>query len=540
MSGPDEKRMIAAQARLDAVTTESLTDRECWRCIDKLGADTESQCIAISHPKRCLEHRFSLHRHDRLLALHSCRLMLRSGCRRTQRPRAQSWLSALVESGHHLLSSMREENAVSQQGIPENVELSHLLDDAKKAFYQDPNVIGVGIGERRRGGETHSDELVLIVYVQEKAEAGVIDSDKLIPPDFEGMATDIVEPFSQYSRGEALGFAESHQHSDDMSYVDWPRLHSQWSSDAEEVIASQGVVHDIGDVCVIEDDGTLIQTVNGQQVVDFVRAYELFRTTHNDEFDFVTFFTDTANGMPPQGGSSWYRFVFNDVEGIGFGPFDQRAGYASTKLQGIMFLNQGHFPVWRYVMLQEQGHRWSAFARYKDSQTGPIQTDHLLGGWGHWALNLDDDRSPMDYDVFDWVESASNYDRVQLTTDERAYCDLDLYLMGLLGPGDVDDFFLLSNVSPISGTLFSADKKVMTVQKILMAEGPRVPDVSTSQKSFKNAFVVLTGSAGAASGLVGTVDSLRSQFQSDFADATRNLAHVDTALAIPKPNKRWW
>ncbi len=434
---------------------------------------------------------------------------------------------------------------MSQQGIPENVDLSQFIEDAKEAFYRDPNVIGVGIGERRRGGETQSDELVLIVYVKVKAEAGAVDPDSLIPPEFGGMSTDVVEPFSSYSRGEALGFAESHQHSDDMSYVDWPRLHEQRALDAGGAIASQGSVHDVGDVCVIEDDGTLIQTVNGQQVVDFVRAYQLFRTTHNDDFDFVTFFTDTANGMPPQGGSSWYRFVFNDTQGIGFGPFDQRAGYGSSKLQGVMFLNQGHFPVWRYVMLQEQGHRWASFARYRDSQNGPIRTDHLLSGWGHWVLNLDDDRSPMDYDVYDWIENAPNFNRVELTSDQRAYCDLDLYLMGLLGPGNVGDIFLLSNVTLISGNLFSADRKPVTIQNILWAEGPRTPDVSTSQKSFKNAFIVLTGSAGAAQGLVGTVDSLRGRFQSDFADATRNLGQVDTSLGTPPtppvtPPRRWW
>ena len=299
--------------------------------------------------------------------------------------------------------------------IPEDLDRSQFIEDAKAAFYGDPNVIGVGIGDRRKDGETHSDELVLIVYVKEKAGADAVDPDSLIPAEFRGMETDVVEPFSADSHGEALGFTESHQHSDDMSYVDWPRLHTQWTSEVGASVASQGSVTDVGDVCVIENDGTSIQTVNGQQVVDFVRAYKLFRTTHADDFDFVTFFTDTANGMPPQGGSSWYRFVFNDTQGIGFAQLDERSGYGSTKLQGIMFLNQGHFSVWRYVMLQEQGHRWASFARYKDSQNGPIQTDHLLGGWGHWVLGLDDDRSPMDYDVYDWIERTPDFERVELT-----------------------------------------------------------------------------------------------------------------------------
>lgn len=156
----------------------------------------------------------------------------------------------------------------------------------------------------------------------------------------------------------------------------------------------------------------------------------------------------------------------------------------------------------------------------------------------------------MDYDTHDWVERAPNFERVQLTSDERSYSDLDLYLMGLLGPGNVNDFFLLSNIAPVSGGLFSAVKKTVTIQNIILAEGARVPDVSASQQSFKNAFVVLTGDSAGAQGLVATVDALRARFVSDFAAATRNLADVDTSFGTgptpppppppPPPRRRWW
>ena len=418
--------------------------------------------------------------------------------------------------------------------------MSKLVEDAKEVFYQDPNVIGVGVGHRRRGGATNHDELALIVYVKTKVPQEEVAADYRIPREFQGFATDVVVAFPPDSVKDALGFSESHQHSDDMSYVDWPRLHAQWTTAATAGVAAPGNVRDSGNVCVIQDDGTLIKTVNGQPVVDYVRAYQLFRTTHADIFDFATFFTDTANGMPPQGGSSWYRFVFNDTQGIGFGAFDQRAGYGSNVLQGIMFLNQGHFNLWRYVMLQEQGHRWAAFARYKDSQNGPIQRDHLLGGWGHWELNMDVDKSPMDYDTFDWVENGPNFDRIALGSEERSYCDLDLYLMGFLGPNDVRDFFLLSNTALISGNLFSGNKKPLGIQNFTLAEGTRMPDVAASQKSFKNAFVVLTGDANASRGLVNTVDSLRTRFQDDFYQATRGLGEIDTRLRIPSRRRRWW
>lgn len=418
--------------------------------------------------------------------------------------------------------------------IPADIDVTKLLEDAKQAFYTDDNVCGVGIGARRRGDVTCHDEVSLIVYVKTKRPEDELDANNIIPKTFQGIATDIVEPFSEAAPKEALGFAESHQHSDDMANIDWPLLHEQWQAEPSgdtTVIPFHGKVRKYGDVCAIEDDGTLVKTVNGQQVIDYVRAYKMFRQQNPDIYDYVTFFTDTPSGMPPQGGSSWYRFVYNDTQGIGFGPYNQRASFGSNKLQGIMFLNQGHIPVWRYVMLQEQAHRWCSFARYSESSGGAKKNDHMLNGWGHWSGDFDDDDSAMDYDQHDWVEDSSgNFRKVSLDSEERGYCNLDLYLMGLLGPTEVGDFSLLSNVTNISGNLYSANKKRLTAQNVIWAEGNRVPSVSTSQKLSKNAFVVLTKSFDSVHDLVNRTDELRLRFEHDFFEATKHLAKVDTTL----------
>lgn len=415
---------------------------------------------------------------------------------------------------------------------PAEIDVITLIEDAKKVFYKDPNVIGVGLGNRRQGGETHADEVALIIYVKEKLDKAEIDSDYMIPAEFEGLATDVVAPFGPDAPLDALGFEESHQDSDDMGYVDWGRLHEQWTAEAGgEEIAFHGKVQAFGDVCVIEDDGTLVKTVGGRQVVDFVRAYKLFRTIQPDIYDFMTFFTDTASGMPPQGGSSWYRFVHNNTQGIGLGNFDYRAPYGSSKLQGIMFLNQGHFSLWRYVMLQEQGHRWNSFARYRDTSTGPIKTDHMLGGWAHWSSSMDDDLSPMDYDRHDWVEEGNNkFRKITIPSEDRTYCNLDLYLMGLLGPHEMGDFSLLSGITNISGNLYSANEKRLTTQNIIWAEGARVPSVASSQKLFKTGFAVLTKNLAEAHDLVDEIDRLRVRFEEDFSQACKGLGRVDTTV----------
>ncbi|MCZ6814860.1 MAG: hypothetical protein O7F14_12495 [Alphaproteobacteria bacterium] len=426
---------------------------------------------------------------------------------------------------------MATQKKASTYRIPENADVTKLIENAQKAFYEDSNVIGTRIGARRKGGEICHDEIVLIVLVKDKLPKQDVNKNYLIPQKFQGMETDVFAPFGPDAPKDALGFFEGHPHSDDMSFVAWERLHEQWMAESGGEIAWHGNVQDFGDVCVIEDDGTLVKTVGGIQTVDFVGAYKLFRTTHPDIYDFVTFFTDSAHGMPPQGGSSWYRFIFNDTQGIGFSPsWNLRPTYGSNVLQGIMFLNQGHFPTWRYVMLQEQAHRWAAFSRYRDTASGPNQNDHMLGGWGHWSYPFDEDRSPMSYDPYNWQATNGDFRRVTLTSEERSYCNLDLYLMGLLGPLEVGDFSLLSDISLISGNLYSATKKRLTTKNIIWAEGARVPSVSTSQKLFKNGFVVITGDMEKVHDLVDRVDFLRLRFEDDFYDATKNLAKVDTSL----------
>ncbi len=100
------------------------------------------------------------------------------------------------------------------------------------------------------------------------------------------------------------------------------------------------------------------------------------------------------------------------------------------------------------------------------------------------------------------------------------------------------DFNLLSDVSLISGNLYSADKKRLTTQNIIWSEEARMPSVATSQKLFKTAFVVLTGDMEKVHDLVDRVDFLRLRYEDDFYDATKNLARVDTTLGPLKVTTR--
>ena len=445
----------------------------------------------------------------------------------------QGYLLNLIGQNSTKSENIMAPMIVSKYSIPVDTDTITLIENAKNVFYKDPNVIGIGIGNNRVSGEVNEDEIALIVYVKTKLPKDQVESKHLIPEEFEGMGTDVVPPFCTDAPKEALGFVEGHQHSNDMSSIDLTRIHEQWDSEKEDRTPTwQGRVQNKGDVCVIEDDGTLLKNINGKTAIDFVQAYKLFRTANQDEYEFVTFFTDSENGMPSQGGSSWYQPVYNEIKGIGLNNFDKRKFYDSDKLEGIMFINQGHFSKWRYVMLQEQGQRWASYARYRDSNSESIKNDHLLGGRAHWGLNFDNDTSPMDYDIYNLKASNGHFKRTAIKTEERTYCNLDLYLMGLLEKEKVGDFNLLTNVLPISGDLYSADKKTLNVENIILAEGERTPEASQSKKTFRNAFVVITGDMNKSLDLVDQVNHLRLEFEEDFYQATKKLGKVDTTLQI--------
>ncbi len=53
-----------------------------------------------------------------------------------------------------------------------------------------PNVVGVGIGLRQRGGEP-TDEPVIVVSVTHKVPSSMLDPDDVIPQELEGVRVDV-------------------------------------------------------------------------------------------------------------------------------------------------------------------------------------------------------------------------------------------------------------------------------------------------------------------------------------------------------------
>lgn len=425
--------------------------------------------------------------------------------------------------------------ARSEFTIPSNLDVQAVLKQARETFYTDDNVIGVGLGPRRVAKSVRKSENALLVYVRQKLPESALDAAHRIPKDFMGLKTDVIAPLDGDVPQTTIDYFTDNHLNHDMSAIDWGRLHELTMRDEPPIVEHAVTVQDFGDVCVVQDDGTLIKTnASGQQYVDFVRGYQMFRNLHGDDYDHVTFFLDTDSGVPPTCGCSFWSGIYNDVQGIGMGAFNGRAAWGSSRLQGFHFMNQGHFQLWRYVMLQEFGHQFGAFVRYRDPVTSATMTDHLLNGvLGHWALNFDDEKSPMDYDFNNWVELPNGqFRKINLTSDERVYCNLDLYLMGLLGPSEVGEFDVLRNPQPVgaSTTDFTATPVRLNVQNFIAQEGQRLPTAATAPKYWRQAFVVLTKDIHKVHDLVDTVDLLRQRWERDFMEATKSLGRIDTVL----------
>lgn len=159
---------------------------------------------------------------------------------------------------------------------------------------------------------------------------------------------------------------------------------------------------------------------------------------------------------------------------------------------------------YNYAMSQighEMGHRWSAFVSAK------VNGEVIPLGPTHWARGL---HAPAAFPYQRPTEASAmgggvwqdNFDGTFTQLDDDYYVPatgwshLDLYLMGLISAAEVPDFFLLRKLTPAGRDgngrpMFRADRVKVTIQDVIAAEGPRVPDVQHSQRRFNTGIVVM-------------------------------------------------
>jgi hypothetical protein len=150
----------------------------------------------------------------------------------------------------------------------------------------------------------------------------------------------------------------------------------------------------------------------------------------------------------------------------------------------------------------EIGHRWSAYAAARlNGQT------ISLGTWPHWdpglqarvanPYSLPLEASTQGGGVWqDNLDGTFTQLRDGYFVPATGYSHLELYLMGLIPAAEVPDFFIVKPLARI-GTdangrpIFRGERTSITIQDVIAAEGPRLPDVNHSQRQFNTGIVLI-------------------------------------------------
>jgi len=387
------------------------------------------------------------------------------------------------------------------------------------------NVFGVGHGFKEIDGKL-TDKPSIIVYVKEKLDEEKISQEELIPKEIDGIQTDVVE-LSHHRHGEDERAQDEHDH----GFLNYSKIHEENLITMHSPNPNTSNDVNVDNIAIIVDDPASSFIIDSRKDIDWAHAYNKFRMTHPDVYDFVTFWVTSDIDVECACGA-FYSPLANNVQGINWNRYwnggPGRSGWNTNKLQAFHYFDR----IDDAALLQETGHHWGAFAGFKENASDTqIKYDHMLNNQpGHWNRYMDDDNSPMDYDDIDWIENNDGtFTSHPISRGEFVFCDLDLYLMGLIPPSQVKPFFYIKNPSGTGGTI-SGQKKQVTIDNIILANGQRVPDSSSSQKIFKQAWIILTKDASRAGVMASDRERLRKRYTKIFYHATKYLAKVDTTL----------
>jgi hypothetical protein len=186
--------------------------------------------------------------------------------------------------------------------------------------------------------------------------------------------------------------------------------------------------------------------------------------------------------------------ISNHVEGIGRIVFDNTAAYGSAgRLQGINnFPVSGFFDGASNGFQHETGHQW---------------INWVLPGVPHWPIS-EMAQGIMGYNIpgsggvgghFPW-RFTSNPDGTYTVHAygehlwEVGFCDLDLYLMGLLAAHGVGPALVFENQDQrlCDGCVLEGPAYYADATTIIDAHGPRVPDAGVAPREFTVGTIVVT------------------------------------------------
>ncbi|MDA8100354.1 MAG: Ig-like domain-containing protein, partial [Nitrospiraceae bacterium] len=271
-----------------------------------------------------------------------------------------------------------------------------------------------------------------------------------------------------------------------------------------------------------------------------------FLRTHKDEYDYLVIFTNFNYLLPTHGVKGFYHSIRNDVQGIGLPLFDNSADYGSNgRLAGITDMGNiidkttdpldPDFENTLSTIHHELLHRWAAQIKFKDS-TGNLSTALLDENSGHWSFLLDTGGSVLYGNK--WHDNGDGTFTSLYSFDEmKYYSPLDLYLMGMIGPGQVPAMRLIDNPAvsaarlPEANVAISGTARTITIEDIVAANGLRIPDATHSPKNFKTAFLLLVRPGEFSGDVIYGIENIRNAMVTRFSILTNGKSIMDVDAA---------
>ncbi len=208
-----------------------------------------------------------------------------------------------------------------------------------------------------------------------------------------------------------------------------------------------------------------------------------------DDFDFIIILS--VEESQPDGlfyGRS--TSVQNQVQGLGGGTYDSSANYGSNgRLKSIIYMPRTEY-IRNGPFLHEIVHTWGNkgfIPTTVGGHWGYAGTAGQLGGFDELvALGGNSYKGRLNgNDGFGSFANGGN---------SIPYGNLELYLMGLIGPEDLDDIQVAVNPEPGNAAgVFTADGiDLHTAAELIADHGTRLPTHENAQKAFKALAVVIS------------------------------------------------
>jgi len=300
-----------------------------------------------------------------------------------------------------------------------------------------------------------------------------------------------------------------------------------------------------------EGSGALFEEFRRERLVDRAATLKRFYRSYPDLYDYAILWTNFDSDM---GGSlAFETTVRNGVRGIGQTIYNSAGSWGSRgQLQSVVMMgNLANYPDdphqtfarsdWTTLALvaHEVGHRWLAFISVMN---GDVESDALLGySQVHWSFFQDSDASVM----YGNKIAEESIGRFRTRETWARFSKLDLYLMGLAPAAEVAPFLLVEDASGQDGrgraltaesfpereVVIRGRRRDVLLDDVIRAEGPRDPSFEQSQKTFRQAWILLHAPGAPPSAeQIGKLEAVRAGFETYIQDLTLGRAFMATTL----------